>query len=37
MRQAHAFQVAAAAAVIGSPGHRQEERPLGAGIDLIQS
>lgn len=37
MRQAHAFQVAAAAAAIGSPGHRQEERPLGAGIDLIQS
>jgi len=38
IRQAHAFQVAAAAAAaIGSPGHRQEERPLGAGIDLIQS
>jgi hypothetical protein len=37
MRQVHAFQVAAAAAAVGSPGHRQEERPLGSGIDLIQS
>jgi len=35
MRQVHAFQVAAA--TVGSPGHRQEERPLGSGIDLIPS
>ncbi|KAF8150024.1 hypothetical protein B0H34DRAFT_785256 [Crassisporium funariophilum] len=35
---AHAIQVAtAAAAAAGGPGKRQEERALGAGIDLVQS
>ncbi|KAF8972216.1 hypothetical protein BDZ97DRAFT_1752806 [Flammula alnicola] len=41
MRQAHAHALQQAAAVaataVGSPGRRQDERTLGAGIDLIHS
>ncbi|KAF8910603.1 hypothetical protein CPB84DRAFT_1842591 [Gymnopilus junonius] len=37
MRHAQALQAAAAAAAVGNTGQRQEERPLGAGIDLIHS
>lgn len=37
VRHAQAMQAAAAAAAVGNAGQRQEERALGAGIDLIQS
>ncbi|KAF4613931.1 hypothetical protein D9613_007517 [Agrocybe pediades] len=37
MRHAHALQAASAASGIAVPSQRQEERTLGAGIDLIHS